>query len=270
MDHIFQNGGQYFDLFDIRLYTDPYTIVSRVGWFRERMLKFGLRKPMVSTEYGGPMPNQFPEYAALKKKAARSGQTRAEILEDAVENIETLPPSMQMFLSGASKDLEDKRYRIQARDMVVRTVFAISAGVERLWWWNMTAKPIPGLGLNPSFGKMRLMDEKLTTKLPSYHAFARMAAKLDGAKGARQISAEQKDIYLFDVEGKENNHFYVVWERRDLFSGENQPATNYPLRVAAQSVKVTDVFGNQTTKKVVDVEVVLQVSDTPLYAEILD
>src|SRR5262245_3924474 len=47
-----ENRGA-FDVFDLHLYSDPYTIRSRISYFRERMRHYGYEKPIINTEYHG-------------------------------------------------------------------------------------------------------------------------------------------------------------------------------------------------------------------------
>src|SRR5262249_32560699 len=45
VDYVLKEGRNAFDLFDLRLYGDPYTIVARVDFMRQKMLALGCLKP---------------------------------------------------------------------------------------------------------------------------------------------------------------------------------------------------------------------------------
>ena len=60
-DYVLKEGREAFDVFDLRLYGDPYTIVPRVDFMRQKMLALGYDKPIICTEYGGPNLFEFPE-----------------------------------------------------------------------------------------------------------------------------------------------------------------------------------------------------------------
>jgi hypothetical protein len=53
-DHVMKEAADAFDIFDLRLYADPYTIPWRVDYIRGRMKTYGYQKPIIATEYGGP------------------------------------------------------------------------------------------------------------------------------------------------------------------------------------------------------------------------
>ena len=53
-DYVLDEGRDAFDVFDLRLYADPYTIPGRVEFIRNKMRTLGYEKPIIATEYGGP------------------------------------------------------------------------------------------------------------------------------------------------------------------------------------------------------------------------
>jgi hypothetical protein len=55
----------------------------------------------------------------------------------------SLPPQLQMFMRGCPPELEDKRDRINSREVVMRNLLALAAGVRRTLCWNL-APEIPG------------------------------------------------------------------------------------------------------------------------------
>jgi hypothetical protein len=60
-DYVLKEGRNAFDVFDLRLYADPCTIVPRVEFMRQKMISLGYDKPIISTEYGGPGLSSLPK-----------------------------------------------------------------------------------------------------------------------------------------------------------------------------------------------------------------
>lgn len=173
-DYVIKEGAGAYDLFDLRLYGDPYTIVPRIDYMRSRMRHFGNETPMICTEYGGPNLFEFPEnqkYRALisgwsaqatapaekvksegaapsapggagasSSQAEHAGATARDpkhAIAELYQNMSTLPAPTQMFMLGCAPELDAKYQRIQARSIVMRNVLALSGGVTRLLYWDL-------------------------------------------------------------------------------------------------------------------------------------
>lgn len=72
-----------------------------------------------------------------------------------------------------------------------------------------------------------------------------MIHHIGNVKAVERTSTENKNIYLFNLKMQDDNTKYAVWERRDLFFGEEQPAVRFELKTSWEVVKITDVFGNE-------------------------
>ena len=72
---------------------------------------------------------------------------------------------------------------------------------------------------------------------------------------------------MFEVTRNDRSALYIIWERRDLFSGEDQPPSSIELTLPYEEVTVTDVFGVVTRKRGEEGMVHLGVTDTPLFLE---
>lgn len=199
-DHVIRYGRDYFDLLDVRLYEDLYTIPQRVDWFRERMRRYGYEKPIVSTEHGGPDPrtlhddgrNLFEEFRA-KVAAACSGASDVEqcVLRWIGEHFDEIHPKLQVFLWPADEQQNAKHARMHCHDINQRNVIMLSAGVRELWWWNLRSS-----GEHPVFGKMRLMTQEYE-KLPGYFCYQRMVGKLGDVASAGRVPLADESIYLY-------------------------------------------------------------------------
>lgn len=276
-DHVFEKAHAYFDVFDVRLYGDIYDIPHRVDWFRNRMAHYGFSKPIVCTEYGGPIPTQFKESQPFKKKfraLLAQGHSKKEAADKVLASIEGMRkkgqriPQVDMFLASTTKELEDRRDRIHCRDITQRTVMALSCGVQRLWLWDL----INGWGesnqrLHPVFGKLRLMTYDLSERLPAYYCYQRMAEKLKTPEGVWRVDVGNDRVHLFRVDKTDGRHLFVVWEKRDYFAGEDRPPTAFRYQVGSERARVTDVFGHEETKTCINGTVSLELRDTPLFFE---
>jgi hypothetical protein len=293
-DHVFREGKDYYDIFDLRLYNDMYRIPTRVSWFRNRMKELECTKPIVCTEYGGPLPNEFPQFRQLRAELsgkrthwsdiygfevqdtettregladerARKQRALREAIHRLKANKDKLPPQIQMFLVGCSYELEQKRHRINSRDIVARSVMALAAGVEKLWYWDLVS---PGNHL--VFGKLRLMDESFTKRFPAFYSYKRMVEILEGIESTRQLDTNKNDIYAFEVRKNTGEVVYIMWEKRDPFHGEDQPKTRFQFALPRSDwagVKITDVFGKESKGTITNGILPLDIDDTPLFVE---
>ena len=74
-------------------------------------------------------------------------------------------------------------------------------------------------------------------------------------------------IYLFEVSRRKRDPVFVVWERRDVFSGEDQPAVTFEWAWDTPAAKAFDVLGQDVHARVTDGRLSLSVSATPIFIE---
>jgi hypothetical protein len=230
-DTLLRDGRDFFDLFDLHLYADASRILADIETARGMMRAFGYDKPLVVGEYNAPWPNLYPEATAAMEKAMAAafaagvdgsggsagqgvGRAPQQTPEEAAmaslyEQMASLPPQLQMFMRGCPEELEDKRHRINRRELVMRNVLALSAGVRRTVCWNL-APDIPGYE-NPLsimdllFGKLVLMGyegTELRHRYPSAETFALLAERLDGVEvdGVTRLEVpERPNLLVFEV-----------------------------------------------------------------------
>jgi hypothetical protein len=99
-----------------------------------------------------------------------------------------------MFMRGCPPELEAKRHRINCRELVVRNLLALAAGVRRTVCWNL-APDIPGYEHHLSvmdllFGKLALLDyegAELSRRHPAADTFALLASQLAGVEGVVRV-----------------------------------------------------------------------------------
>jgi hypothetical protein len=279
-----KEAADYFDIFDIRLYANPYTIPARVEYFQKQLADSAHGQPIICTEYNGPgffgFPVNFKYIGQIVawQNAVATHDTVSFLklknpLKDMYDSINTLAPQTQMFMMDCSKELNDKYDRLQSRDIVMRNLLAFSAGVQKtMYWdlWNSTDNKYDLMTL--MFGKNKLLeykDGKVINEYPEAAVFKRMTGYLNHAKTIKKIDVAGKPLlYLFEVTRTDKSIVYVAWENRDTFSGEDAPATPYDIPWKAGSATATDVFGNNVATVVSNGTLAIDVSVTPIYIEV--
>jgi hypothetical protein len=277
-------AADYFDIFDIRLYANPYTISARVEYFRKELADSAHSQPIICTEYNGPGFFGFPvnfKYVGQVMEWQRVVATHDTVayakmknpIANMYDSINKLAPQTQMFMIGCTKELNDKYDRLQCRDIVMRNVLAFSAGIQKTMYWclfNNTDNKYDLMTL--MFGKNKLLEYskgKVVKEYPEVPVFKRIVDYLDDAKTIKRIDVPGKEmLYLFEISGTKNNVKYVAWEKRDAFSGEDQPSTNYVLPLSSNGVKATDIFGKKIDAKKSSGYVEINLSDTPVFIQV--
>ena len=278
-----KEAAAYFDIFDIRLYANPYTIQGRVAYFRKQLTDSAHGQPIICTEYNGPGFFGFPvnfkyvgQVTAWSRAVAihdTSAYTNLKNpLQDMYDSINKLAPQTQMFMMDCSKELNDKYDRLQCRDIVMRNILAFSSGVQKtMYWdlWNNTNNKYDLMTL--MFGKNKLVEYEngmVIKEYPEVDVFKRMTSYLSNTKMIQQVNMPDKPLlYLFEITGANNNKTYVVWEKRDAFSGEDQPATHYTLPWNSGTAKAVDVFGNAISATVSNNNLAIDISVTPIFIQ---
>jgi hypothetical protein len=279
-DYVIAEGSDSFDLFDLRLYADPYTIPWRVEHIREMMRAHGHEKPILCTEYNGPGFFEFPQNRAYVSAVikwsqsvangdGRGGQAEVAALHS---KMSTLAQQTQMFMEGCSADLRKKLERLQARDLVMRNLLALSAGVKKTMYWDLwhdTSRRDDMMHL--MYAKQKLLEHEgaeLTKRYPLADVFERLAKALTGVESVRRIEvAERPALYVFEVRRTSRPPLLVVWEKREVFSGEDQPAVPFEWPWASKAAAAADIFGQTVPATVEDGRVRFPLSLTPVFLQ---
>jgi hypothetical protein len=285
-DYVLDKGRADFDVFDMRLYGDPYTIVPRVQFMRDKMRTLGYEKPIICTEYGGPNLFEFavnrkyiPLVAAWSQGVTGPGQASAtggaSGVADLYKTMSALAPETQMFMQGCSRELDAKYQRIQARGIVMRNLFALSAGVQKTIYWYLPGDTVDGDARNNvmalMYGKIGLVDHSSQgfgdVRLGA-EVFQRMAAALDGVERVTRVEvADQPAVVLFKVDRRGRSAAWVAWERRDPFAGEDTVARAVDLPAAVIPSHGIDAFGTRVAFDPHDGRVRVPLTDTPVFME---
>ncbi|MBO0683895.1 MAG: hypothetical protein J2P45_12105 [Candidatus Dormibacteraeota bacterium] len=295
-DVVLREGRDHFDLFDHHLYAAAGRIPADVEAIREMMRGFGYEKPVVCGEYNGPSVDQFPEAAAALQEtlaAAFGGSAAAEAPSGQVpvpetdagntpqqaamaglyERMTALPPQLQMFMAGCPRALEEKRDRINRREIVMRSVQALAAGLRRITCWDL-APEIPGYEdhlsmLDLFYGKFVLMGyegTELKLRHASGEAFALVAERLAGVESVTRVqSPGHEGLHLFEVRRAGRGPMLVAWDQRDAFHGEDEPPIAVEWAWPAERASAVDALGDHRSLDVVDGRVKLEVCLTPVF-----
>ena len=287
-DVLVRDGRDHFDLFDLHLYGEASRIPADIETARGLMRAHGYQKPLVAGEYNAPWPNLYPEAAAAMQAALAaafaggdvtggpdaSGQTPEQAAMASLdERMGSLPPQLQMFMRGCPKELEDKRNRINCREIVMRNLLALASGVRRTVCWNL-ATEVPGYENHLSvmdllFGKFALLDYRgaeLSHRLPAADTFALVAGELAGVESVVRVEMPGRPgLYVFEVRRRGRGPLLVVWDQRDSFIGEDDPPVPFDWPWPATRAAVVDALGQTQPAEVLDGRLRLTVSVTPLF-----
>ena len=286
-DYVLKEGRQAFDIFDLRLYGDPYTIVGRVQIMRQKMEALGYSKPIICTEYGGPAFFQFPEnrkYVSLLSSWTQSiAQTSpngapqrdsagSNQIAELYQHMSSLAPETQMFMLGCQPELEVKYDRVQSRGLVTRNLFALCAGVQKTLYWQLAdLRTNRDNMMTLMYGKIGLLGYEngvLRRRYPTADAYQHMAKALAGMREVKQIEVTGKpSIFLFQVDRGDRGPLLVVWERRDELKGENAPGVAFDWEWSSEGATASDVLGQAVPARIEGGKLHLEVSVTPIFIE---
>jgi hypothetical protein len=286
-DYVLKEGRDGFDLFNLRLYGDPYTIVPRVDFIRQKMLALGYNKPIICTEYGGPAFFAFPEnrkyfplLTSWMQSIAQPNPDGAVLpdkdggsqIAELYKRMSSLPPETQMFMLGCAPELEAKYDRIQSRGLVMRNLFAFAAGVQKTLYWqlqdNRTNRDNMMTLIYGKIGFLGYEDGLLRKRYPSADAFQRMAKALAEVRDVKRADIPTKpSIFLFEVNRGPRGTVFVACERRDDFTGEDSPAVPFDCEWVADGATAVDALGHTVPVRVAGGRLHLEISLTPVFLE---
>jgi hypothetical protein len=285
--HLVEAGRDMFDVFDVHLYGDPANIPSYVDDVRTMMREHGYEKPVVAGEYAGPVLFEFPEVEPVLQDTMTSafvdaaGQSVDELTRRAGQDTPErramialydrageLPDRLRMFLDGCPPELAAKRDRINCRQIVTRTLLALSTGISLASYWNLApevpGEPEPYQMMHLLFGKLVLLRydrTALTRRSPAADTFALLAEQLAGATSA----TKSEHGYAFTVERDGRSPLLVTWDHRDTFDGEDQPPIPVSLPWTAPKATAIDAFGSPHQVEVHDERLHTLLTDTPVF-----
>ncbi|MBC2726096.1 hypothetical protein [Desulfosporosinus sp.] len=276
INYVLKNAGDYFDYFDLHLYGQLYNIPHRIQWFKKCSKKLNLDKEIIVTEFGGPTPVTLKQYQVFLNKALRESglkmrsqelrKQKGRLMKEAKEAFQK-DPIFCAFTRNCPKEAEERRFRIQSRDMIQRHILILAEGVKKLYYWDLNSSKGRGKGqFSLIFGKLELTDSNFN-KRPIFYIYQRMTSKLRDIKSIKRISHKDKNIYLYEIKKHNDKKIYVLWERRDVYYGEEQPPTLFKFNFGFNKAHITDVFGKEEVSSTINRILSLEITDTPVYIE---
>jgi len=115
-------------------------------------------------------------------------------------------------------------------------------------------------------GMLGFEDGELRKRTATADAFQLMTERLSGVQAIRRVATpESPTAQLFAVDRGASAQTYVVWDRRDAFSGEDAPPIQFCWKPGFTSANAIDALGNSVDLQWDGAVVRLPVSVTPIY-----
>jgi hypothetical protein len=256
-----------FDLFDLHLYADPYTIPARVETVRKAMQKAGAERPVIAAEYAGP---GFFEFKANRKWFAsiQGPDAGPESVRKLRAEAQAMPIETRMFLARDDDSDRRKLLRLQTEDLVVRNMLAFASGVRRTAFFDVWHElRDPDAPNDILFGSLKLLDHGangLDRELPIAASYRRLATALAGMSTVSRLAiAGHDDVYAFRVERHGAGPLLVVWRRPAQRGGDAEPLRiDLPWQGRPRHVEAAD--GGAVTVSVAAHALSLEVTDMPV------
>jgi len=215
---VLASAGNSFDVFDLHLYGNPYTIPDRVAAVREMMRWAGSEKPIIAAEYHGP---GFFDFKANRRwwQTLRGSAASPDAVRRLREQGAALPVETKMFLEPQNPANAERLVRLQSEDIVVRNLLALSSGVQRTaffdLWHDSTNPDAPNTVLDGTFKLLEHdADGALTKEQPLAVTFRRLSEALAGQTRIARIAVSgQPDVYAFAIDRARRAPLLVIWRR---------------------------------------------------------
>lgn len=247
IDLVLSEGKDYFDLLDIHLYYTYESIEKRVKYVTDRMSKFGYRKPVISTEIGGPDIRAFismQEFNELTRISPQNARSRNEKIQKIIER----KPSAKVILLD---EYREQLNRLVAEEVIRRYVACINSGVQKVFWLILSSRGGP----DPLWDKMALVDKRGRPNA-GYFALKMLADKVGRFESIEKVKmGSHSNAYLINKTGSK---VYVLWSDRD---------EEVVLETKWEGVKITDGLGNIRESEATEGKIRLHLNSMPVFVE---
>jgi hypothetical protein len=197
-DHVLGVAGAWFDLFAVHLYDSPSLIpthIETVPLFHPPEVQPALHRAMAAA-FDDSDPDFSTDGLAVSAGLETPERRAMKVL---YARMSDLPPPLQMLMAGCSPALEQRRHRINRREIVSGNLFAFSTGVRRTVAWHLAPEIAhyedPFTMMELLQGKPLLMrhdDEgRLTRRQPAGDTFRLLAAHVDGARSVERVPLDR-------------------------------------------------------------------------------
>ena len=274
---VIQETQGYFDVFDLRLYANPYTIRERVAYFQEKLEGF----PIICSEYNGPGFMEFPvnrQYGAILAQwsAAYSNQDTAAYyqVQDRIrafyEQKEELAPETRIFLEESDAEFGQLYEKLQAADLIIRNMLALAAGVQKTFYWDFWHDTENKYDLMTiMYGKNKIADYKngaFKNYRPLAGVMKNFAQKMEGFQQIKQIElAENKDLFSYRIEKTTGDPIIILWERRTDGLSDRLNLRDCRVILPFEPVEIHDVYGKPVEFEQHGNEYSIPLSSSPVF-----
>jgi hypothetical protein len=155
----------------------------------------------------------------------------------------------------------------------MRNVLALESGIRRTLYWNL-APEVPGpvdpyMLMHLLIGKLPLLDyhaAALDYRHPEAETFELAARELNGVDHVERVAIpDAPSVHVLRLCRTDGEPVHVVWDQRDAFDGEYQPARRTALDWPDPGACAIDVFGEFQPTEVRSRTLHLSLTDTPLF-----
>ncbi|MFC4873906.1 beta-galactosidase [Negadavirga shengliensis] len=276
-EDVIQEARGFFDVFDLRLYANPYTIRERVAYFRNKLDDI----PIICSEYNGPGFMEFPvnrQYGSLLAQwsAAYASQDTAayyqvqEKIKAFYERKDELAPETRLFLEESDSDYGKLYEKFQAADLVIRNILALEAGVQKTFFWDFWHDTENKYDLMTiMYGKNKMADYE-NGEFKNYRSLAGVmkgfAHKMEGFQHISQIEiSENEDILSFLVEKISGDKIIIIWEKRtDNLSKKLIPEMR-TVTLPFKKLHIQDIYGEPVNFEKNEHTFTFPVSSSPVF-----
>lgn len=274
---VIDEASGFFDVLDLRLYANPYTIPERISYFQEKVGDI----PIICTEYNGPGFMEFPvnrQYGALIAQWSNAYATQDTLayfqVQDKIKGLyeqgENLPSETKLFLDGVSEEYGNLYESLQAADLVMRNVLAFSSGVKKTFYWDFWHDTQSKYDLmTVMYGKNKMADYE-NGEFKNYRPLAsvmkRFSELMTGLDTVRKIEiSENEAIQGFSMEKSNGESFLVIWEKRNAGVSENLVPKTTSIALSQQITGIQDVFGSQVRYEQIGETLTFPISSSPVF-----
>ncbi len=264
------------------MYGDLYAITTNIDAYARQWLPWDIRSRSSVAKNNGPsffnfavnlpiLQNIFVKMIVNPKVDTLAQATQSEAVSALYQQMTTLPPEAQMFMEGCSSELEEIRHRINCRELVTRRVLALSSDVEKILCWNLGNEKVDRLNLmHLLFDKHKLVNYEngvFKQPYPAAETFRRMINAFGDVEHVRRIVLPEYPAIYSRRQRYERDPLFVIWEKRDAFSGEDIPSIPLSFKWPTSHAHAMDVFGGAIPTQVINRHLHLSVSHTPVFIE---
>ena len=260
--------GKSYDLFDLHLYGNPYTIPARVAAVRQMMRAAGIERPIIAAESSGP---SFFEFKANRRWAGMlQGPAAGPQSVKALRTHADLPVETRMFLNPDDAAATRQLLRLQSEDLVARTLIALASGIERTAFFQLARDPgeadAPNIVL---YGSMALLGlpaaDGTRPRLPLAERYQRLSASLHGTRGVTRLTQPgTPDLYVFRISRRGRSALTIAWRRPAMPGQAASPVAVTLPRSGHAALRAMTIEGDPAEARIDTAGIHLMVSDMPI------